>query len=494
MLVAGAAAGASADGGYGGHGGYGNSSGYGNNGGNGNNGNGNTNNSNHGNNGGNGNNGNGNTNGNGNGNGDANNGNGADNGGHRDHGHHNQHQNDQNAVFVSPSGQPSNGDGSCDDAQYSTIQSAVNAAAPGATVIVCQGTYNEDPIVSTPLTLKGEDAVINATTTTNGMCDQLGHTGPGSAPCFAGVTIKSSNVSISGFTVQNAVGEGILATGSLIGGSISNVSITDNRVLNNNTGGIPPTPNAPYPQCSAFGQAPGDCGEGIHLMAVTKSEVGDNYVSGNEGGILLTDEFGPTHDNVIENNIVTGNQFDCGITVPGHNPHALDASGNPQPTVAGVFNNVIRFNSVTDNGLMGEGAGVLFANAAAGTASYDNTVEFNYLAGNELSGVTMHAHTLAPGQFEDLSGNQIIGNVIGQNNLGSPEAGPGDGLDGPPAVDPLTTGILVFSASVPVQVTIADNHVFDNNYGMWFGINGHVNASMTGNTFHHDTVPVFTFS
>src|SRR5438876_2441891 len=34
----------------------------------------------------------------------------------------------------------------------------------------------------------------------------------------------------------------------------------------------------------------GDCGEGIHLMGVANSEVSENFVSGNEGGVLLTDE------------------------------------------------------------------------------------------------------------------------------------------------------------------------------------------------------------
>ena len=122
----------------------------------------------------------------------------------------------------------------------------------------------------------------------------------------------------------------------------------------------------------------------------------------------MTDEFGPTHDNTIEENVITANPFDCGITVPGHNPNALDASGNRQPDVAGVFDNLIQDNVVTDNGLQGEGAGVLFANATAGTASYDNVVRHNYLAGNELSGVTMHAHTLAqpPPSFH-RSGGQV---------------------------------------------------------------------------------------
>ena len=125
-------------------------------------------------------------------------------------------------------------------------------------------------------------------------------------------------------------------------------------------------------------------------------------------------------------NVVTGNSTDCGITVPGHNPAALNAKGQPQPSVAGVYDNVIRGNTVTNNGLKGEGAGVLFANAMAGTASYGNLVEHNYIAGNGLSGVTMHAHTIKRGQFEDLSGNNVISNFIGRNNVD------GDTLDCPP--------------------------------------------------------------
>ena len=397
-------------------------------------------------------------------------------------------------LFVSPAGNSSNSGSSCRTARYSTIQSAVDAAPSWATVVVCQGTYTEDVIVSTPLSLEGRDAVIQGTSTANGMCDQLGPTGPGSAPCLAGVTIKSSHVDIEGFTVKGAVGEGILATGSLGGGSISDITITDNKVVDNNTGGLVPTPSSPYPQCAASGQIPGDCGEGIHLMGVYYSEVSGNFVSHNVGGVLLTDEFGPTHGNTIEDNNITANFADCGITVPGHNPFALDANGNPQPSVAGVYDNVIRGNRLTDNGLQGEGAGVLFANAGPGTASYNNLVEDNYIAGNELSGVTMHAHTLAPGQFEDLNGNRIIDNVIGKNNVGSAVAGPGDGLDGPPAVDPDTTGILVFSGSVPVRVTIKGNVIFNDHFGVWLGINGNVHATLKGNSFLKVTVPVFTYS
>ena len=400
--------------------------------------------------------------------------------GHHGHGHSHSHK---GALYVSPSGKPGGADRNCGSAAYSSVQSAVNAAAKAGTVVVCHGAYTEDVVISTPLTLTGKHgAVIHGSSSANGMCDQLGPGGPGSAPCLAGITIKSGHVKVQGLTVTGAIGEGILATGSLAGGSISNVVIEGNRVVGNDTGGIPPTKSSPYPQCVEVGQVPGDCGEGIHLMGAFDSTVGHNFVSGNTGGVLLTDEFGPTHGNVVEHNVITGNAFDCGVTAPGHNPFALDASGKRQPSKAGVYDNVIRFNRITDNGQKGEGAGVLFANATAGTASYDNLVTHNYIAGNELSGVTMHAHPIGPGQFEDLNGNRIVHNTIGTNNTG------GD----PDAGDTSTTGILVLSNTVPVTVTIAHNRIRNDHFGVWLGVAGHVTPTLNHNFFQHVTIPVFT--
>jgi hypothetical protein len=393
-------------------------------------------------------------------------------------------------LFVAPHGHRGASDRSCRTAARSSVQAAVNAAPAKATVVVCAGKYTEDVIVSTPLTLIGHGAVIQASSKANGNCDQLGPHGPGSAPCLAGVTIKSSHVVMRGFTVRGAIGEGILATGSLKNGSIGDVRIDHNRVILNDRGGIPPTTKSPYPQCVEVGQIPGDCGEGIHLMGVHNSVVDKNFIAHNSGGVLLTDEFGPTHHNLVTRNLITENPFDCGVTAPGHNPFALDSTGHRQPSKAGVYANVIRGNRITKNGLKGEGAGVLFANAGPGTAAYDNLVVGNEISGNELSGVTMHAHTLAPGQFEDLSGNRIIGNTIGRNNVGSPHVH-GDPLDGT-VTDPLTTGVLVFSGTVRVDVKIAKNRISNNHYGVWLGIGKNVSAKLSGNRFHNVAVPVFT--
>jgi hypothetical protein len=405
--------------------------------------------------------------------------------GHGEHGHHGHHgHGKKGALYVSPQGQTGAADRNCHSAAYSSVQAAVDAASPRGTVVVCRGTYVEDVVISAPLKLLGSrGAVIQGAPTNILMCDQLGPGGPGSAQCLAGITIRSSHVAVMGLTVMGAQGEGILATGTLAGGSIGHVRIEGNRVMGNDIGGIPPVMSSPYPQCVEFNEIPGDCGEGIHLMGVYRSVVSHNLVKGNSGGVLLTDEFGPTHHNVISHNIITKNLFDCGITAPGHNPFALDASGNRQPSVAGVYRNVISHNRITGNGTSGEGAGVLFANAQAGSASYDNLVTHNFIAGNGLSGVTLHAHPLSAGQFEDLSGNRIVHNRIGTNNVnagGDPDAG-----------DPSTTGVLVYGA-VPVQVTISHNRIRNNQYGIWLGVGGNVTATVQHNVFQHVGTDVFT--
>jgi hypothetical protein len=405
------------------------------------------------------------------------------------HGHHHQANHSQShkgALYVSPSGKTGAADRNCRSAGYSTVQSAVNAAPSGGTVVVCRGSYTEDVVISGPLTLTGNHgSTIHGSPTTTATCQQLGAGGFSMAPCLAAITIKSSHVKVQGLKVTGATGEGILATGSLTGGSISYVTIQSNRVVGNDQGGIPPSTTSLYPQCLEVDQIPGDCGEGIHLMGVTNSSVNHNYVSGNSGGVLLTDEFGPTAHNVVSHNTVTKNLYDCGITAPGHNPFALDTNGTPQPTKAGVFDNMISHNKITGNGTSGEGAGVLFANATAGSGSYDNTVEFNTISGNELAGVTMHAHTLAPGQFEDLNGNRIVHNNIGTNNTG------GDPLDGTTS-DDATTGVLVFSGTVPVTVTISHNRIHDDHYGIWLGVGGNITASMSHNVFTRVGTSVFT--
>jgi hypothetical protein len=388
-----------------------------------------------------------------------------------DTGHH------SHVLYVSASAKHWNSDRSCRSAAFTTIQSAVNAAPAGGTVVVCPGTYHEQVVITKPLTLTGKHATIDETGVTPTF--QVTLPAPlGKQTIFAAVVMGSSWIDFTGFRVQHAQGEGILAAG--LSGTVSGIVISRNAVVHNDLGG-PTQPT--YFECAPMGQVPGDCGEGVHFAGgVAYSTIRDNFIAHNSGGVLLSDDVGPTHNNVVEDNVVTDNASDCGITVPGHNPNALNSAGVPQPSVAGVYRNVIRDNVVTNNGVKGEGAGVLFANAMPGTAAYDNLVEGNYIAGNGLAGVTMHAH--GPAGNEDLNGNVIVGNTIGKNNLD------GDTLDGPPGPsDPKTTAVLVFSGGTPIAVTVAHNHIFDNFFGIW--LSKPVTAfGLRTNRFNHVIHPI----
>lgn len=329
--------------------------------------------------------------------------------------------------------------GPCGGASFTTIQAAIDAAHPGQEIVVCTGVYDASVAVTKDVRLVG-----------------AGRPEIDAAGQNVGILITASGASVQNFTVTGATGEGILAQG------VSDVVLAHNLVQGNDQG----KPTSSYRECQPTGNVPGDCGEGLHLMGVSNSQVVDNVVRANSGGILLTDETGPTHGNLIEGNLVEGNAVDCGITLPSHNGHALASNGQPQPTVAGVYGNTVTYNTIVDNGLADDaGAGVLLAGPFPGTAVYDNVVSNNVIVGNAQSGVTVHSH--APG--EDLNGNVVTGNTIVSDNVqGDPDAN-----------DLAPTGVLVFAApgAAPIHITVTGNRLDDNVWGIWASAGTFVNQA-----------------
>jgi nitrous oxidase accessory protein NosD len=311
-----------------------------------------------------------------------------------------------------------------------TIGHAVSVAPAGATILVGKGTYHEQVSITKDVTLKGKHAVIDATGQTGGIepLASMGIVGYGLLVFGPG----ASGTTIEGLTVEHALGEGILVAGT------SKVSIEDNTVRLNDQG---LNTTATF-ECQAQGAVPGDCGEGLHFIGVTWSRILDNVVENNVGGILITDEIGPSAHNVIAHNIARNNKEDCGITLPSHNAMAVS-----DPTKAGVYDNLVIDNVSEDNG----GAGVGMFAPFPGTASYDNWVIDNTLRNNGEAGVGIHAH--APGQ--NVSGNVIVDNRISGNGV-DPDSGSGH-----------PTGIALFSAAVPVTVVVADNHIANEYWGVF---------------------------
>jgi hypothetical protein len=352
-------------------------------------------------------------------------------------------------LYVSPAGSDAGGCTSSNPCK--TIGHAVSVASAGDRIVVRHGTYAESVLLTKRLHLVGHHwPVVDASGQQNGIV-------------IAGANAAGS--SVRGFKVENADQEGILVM------QTSWVRIVNNAVVGNDQGMFASSPTG---ECAAVGEVPGDCGEGVHLMTVTRSHVTANRITGNAGGVLVTDEFGPTHHNVISWNHVWRNEFDCGITVPGHNPNAVSATGVPQPSMAGVYDNRIVHNVVNRNGLKGEGAGILFAGAGPGTGSYHNFVGWNTANGNNLAGITVHSH--APNT--DVNRNRFVGNHLRHNNVG------GD----PDAGVTRTTDILVFSAVDPIRGTVARGNTLSRAFfGIWT-LNAH--TRLVRNHFHDVQVHV----
>lgn len=365
-------------------------------------------------------------------------------------------------LFVNGAPVPSHVGHSCSSAAYATIGAAVTAASPGSIIIVCPGVYHEGVLLDKQLTLRGIGAVIDASSSASGNGVQIA--GPGGA----GSTVQ-------GFTIEHAKFEGILVGTAPVapgtddgtpvhsGQPVSDVTISGNTLTGNDTGF-----GTTAGQCFSTPNAPGDCGETIHLVAVTDSTVSHNYIANNAGGILMTDEFGPTSGNVISANQAIHNQYDCGITLAGHNPAAVNPA-NGQPTgAAGVFDNLIVGNTANYNGVLGQGAGILMGGGAPFAGVYGNTIRNNVAIGNGLAGVTIHQHFIG-----DLNGNVVEWNVLADDNVD------GD-ADFAAAVDSQTTGVLVAAglppgppnllppAPAPITGTIVRfNVIFGVNTGIW---------------------------
>jgi Right handed beta helix region len=339
-----------------------------------------------------------------------------------------------------------------------TIGHAVAVAPDGATIYVLKGVYDEQVSIGSRLNLKGQGAVIDATGQTGGIepLASFGIVGYGLALVGPG----AAGSSVEGFTVRNAIGEGILAA------LTSDVLIAHNVVRGNDAGfGTSATL-----ECTEQGNVPGDCGEGLHLLSVTHATVVHNLVEDNVGGILVTDEAGPSAHNTISYNVSRDNRLDCGITLPSHNAGAVDLStGQPVPAAGGVYDNLVSHNISENNG----GAGVGMFAPFPGTASYGNRIIDNKLVANGEEGVGIHAH--APLQY--VSRNVISGNFIS-----------GNGVD-PDANSVYPVGISLFSAVVPVDVTVTGNHISNEYWGIFtngaFTIGGLFTNRYTRSVAHH---------
>jgi hypothetical protein len=351
--------------------------------------------------------------------------------------------------YVSTSGTDS---GDCTLSPCQTIGYAVSQADAKDTVQVAAGTYTESVSITKQLALAGNGATIDATGFLNGIVV--------SGPDAAGTKV-------SGFTIINAELEGIFAN------QTTRVTISDNTLRYNDAEG-------PFgPDCVA---QPDDCGEALHLQSVTNSTVTRNLVRDNIGGILLTDEDGPTSGNMISYNQVLENTLDCGITLASH---WFTIGAAVTPDVAGVYKNRIFRNTSSGNGAAGIG---IFA-GPPGAAAWGNVVEGNTAMNNGLPGVAIHSHTA----FQNANDNVVVNNVLAGNGpdddlvLLDPSA---DGATGISVMaDVISVSPPILPASPIARVVISGNRISDEEFGV-FTLGTDVVSGLPSDKFDSVDVPV----
>ena len=207
--------------------------------------------------------------------------------------------------------------GNCKNAQYATIQTAVNAAAPGTEIVVCAGTYVEQVIILTGkdnLTLRSDKpltAIIRAPPVLTGgkaIVDVAG----------------AHNVTIRGFTIMGPGGAGCdsIRYGIRVdtGGS---ATISDNHVTEIH--------DNPFSGCqNGIGIDVGRLEEGQTGSAIIQKNLIDNY---QKNGVLVSN---------------TGSSADVGDNdIKGVGPTAIIAQNGIQVAAGATAN--VQHNDVSQN-------------------------------------------------------------------------------------------------------------------------------------------------
>lgn len=301
----------------------------------------------------------------------------------------------------------------CPGAGYTTIHSAIAAAAPGETVRVCEGSYHE-----------------TVTITKNGV--RIRGDGPaaveldGQGVRQRGIVIDGvEDVTVEGFTVRNHV-ENVVLVDTLNSAVRHNVltGAVDGLVVRRSSGNL-------IEANTAVANTP-PSGRGIHLTAdADRNIVRHNVTAGNGFGIQLASA---GRGNVVVHNLSTGNAF-AGIsnvsteaTAISHNTTShndrngivvVRPHGSSAPLSAAIEHNHSFANGVAGIALVHGGGNAvshnrLWGNGQDGIAlheSFDNTIEGNHSNGNLLDGIGIKDHPGNP-----LSaGNVVTGNHLSDN-------------------------------------------------------------------------------
>jgi parallel beta-helix repeat protein len=309
-------------------------------------------------------------------------------------------------------------------AHYTTIQAAVNAAASGATIQVCPGTYAEQVTIATALTLKG----VNNTAGNTGAAVVTIPTGTFSG-AFTQINIEAAgvtllNIGVDGTNTLTSCDFGPSLTGILFAagssGTLKEVALRNHYISNGSGGycgsGIPVTASSATSVTVTDSSVRNFDGEGFYLTATSTVTVKTTTVAPINPGANCVYANAPTVE--VSNNSVA----DCGVGVYVTSTVQGTVSGNTIQGGASGESGVFCFpvctgltvsgNAIFDTGTgfgmktSGEVGGVVFENNDVSGAS--NGVYLFLQPGNTISNNTF---TDVQVGVNGASGNTISGNT-----------------------------------------------------------------------------------
>jgi hypothetical protein len=335
----------------------------------------------------------------------------------------------------------------CPNAQYTSIQAAVTAAPPGATINVCPGTYPETVRIAKPLTVRGI-RVGNENLILINPPIAAANTSSLNGPLAAAIILveRTSNVTLDDLTVDGANNLINGCTPDFIGIFYRNASgkITNSAVRN-----------------IKLTAALGGCQSGEAIFAQSGNEI--NVARGARLEVSNTS----VHD--YQKNGITGNESGTELTAVGN---AVTGVG-PTPVIA-------------QNGIqLGFGA--------RGTLDGNSVINNNYSACTALACGDIATNILI---FSKASGVKVLRNHLGKSQVNLFYGGEGAGL---PITNGLIEGNTIFDTDVFDGIYINGNNnsarsntIFNSDEASVF-IDGN-NNKITGNTFNEAPVGVWVGS
>jgi parallel beta-helix repeat protein len=262
-----------------------------------------------------------------------------------------------------------------------TIQAAVDAAAPGDTIVIPPGTYHESVQITTSgVTLQGSaGAVIDAAGFRNGIKIGVGaltRAPDGHLICPA-TTVH--DVAVHGLTVENALRDGLLIIG------VDGFAVDHGRYVNNDDYGI-------FPECSQHGvldsnRAEGAADTGLYIGEDDSITLSKNEAANNTSGIEVEN----STNVIVRDNKVRGNTAGISMFVLPGLPFAITdhvaVIGNL--VVDNNLPNPIPVDSGDPEGLVPTGTGILDIGAD------DVTLQDNVVLRNNSLGIGIESNPFA---------------------------------------------------------------------------------------------------